>query len=254
MLKISKLGLIIAVYLFVIFLAYFTSVFHIYILEELGASDKGFENSCLLLIHSTGHTPDAGHLCIYTKNDNTLHHIDSAGNDFKLLGEDENGDVSITNDLTIGGTVTAANAVFNLKKCSLTKSSDQAIAADANWHSISFDGEGLDVGDMHDNTTNNERITIVKATNYVLHYQVKIEIGDKMSVEARILKNGTTPLSGACSVIVGSKDASFGAINIISSIISPSVNDYYVIEVKHDGDSAIDVIANNTYFAAREIL
>jgi len=141
-----------------------------------------------------------------------------------------------------------------LNKCSLTKSTDQIIAADANWHDVTFDGENIDVGDMHNNSTNNQRITITKAGNYTLRYQVEVEIKDKMSFESRILKNGISPVDGTCYTAVGSKDASEACMNVIGPIITVVEDDYFIVQVRHDNGDVKNVIASNTYFAAKEDL
>jgi hypothetical protein len=74
-----------------------------------------------------------------------------------------------------------------MHRCCVTKSADQSIST-ATWTKITFDQEEYDVGSMHDNSTNNTRITIKEAGQYRINYHIKHESMDKISYEIRAKK------------------------------------------------------------------
>lgn len=143
------------------------------------------------------------------------------------------------------------NERLNYKRCSLSKSIDQPVSAGV-WTSITFDIEKYDVGGWH-NGVNPTRQTVPVTGLYELKYNVKHESMDKTSYESRVLLNGTDPVEGACDVMVGSKDSSFGTLSGFSDVLSLEAGDYLELQYKHDDGTSQDVMNSNTFFAIRGV-
>lgn len=75
--------------------------------------------------------------------------------------------------------------------CKLTKSSDQNIN-DSTTTILTWDQEVYDDGNLHDNSTNNSRITIVVDGKYIASIQTAWEAGSTGRRDIQIQLNGTT--------------------------------------------------------------
>lgn len=133
------------------------------------------------------------------------------------------------------------------ERCCVTKSSDQVVSTKT-WTNISFNEEEYDVGDMHDNVTNNSRITIKKAGDYRINYHIKTEAMDKASYESRVRKNGSIIIDGTCDIAVGSKDSSNMTLKNTTYDITFVANDYIELQFYHDKDVDQDIRSSNTFF------
>lgn len=135
-----------------------------------------------------------------------------------------------------------------MHRCAIDKSADQSVSA-TTWTAITFDQEKYDVGGMHDNVTNNTRLTIKEAGDYRIIYHIKHDAMDKTSYESRVKKNGSTVLDGLCDVSVGSKDSSYMTLSSTSYLITFAVNDYVELEFYHDDGATQDILSSNTFFS-----
>jgi len=132
-------------------------------------------------------------------------------------------------------------------RCCAEKTADQEILT-TTWTTLSFDAEHYDVGDMHDNVTNNSRITIQTAGWYRVNYHIKHEAQDKAKYESMIRKNGSSTLEGTCDTGFGSKDASTGTLGNHSHLIEFDAEDYLELRFYHDKDVAQNILLANTFF------
>jgi hypothetical protein len=73
-------------------------------------------------------------------------------------------------------------------RASVYKSGTQAASPGANI--VSFDSERFDVGSMHDNVTNNSRITIPAGQGGLYHIVTSLQLATSSAGRIRILKNG----------------------------------------------------------------
>lgn len=138
------------------------------------------------------------------------------------------------------------------QRCAVTKSADQSINP-TTWTPLTFNQEDYDVGSLHDNSTNNTRLTATVAGEYEIDYKVKHDSMDKSSYQTRVRKNGSTTLEGTCDIGVGSKDTSAGTLFGKYPLTTLAVDDYIELEFYHDDDGAQNVLSNNTYFSMRRI-
>ncbi len=130
--------------------------------------------------------------------------------------------------------------------CRLTKSADQSIN-NCSETPVTFDGESYDVGGLHDNITNNSRITVVTAGKYLLTGIVAYEAG--LDTVAAILRlNGTTQLAiVACSSPLGGE---YGRV-CVTDIMSLAAGNYVeLLAYMNSGGAAANVIGAETTFAA----
>ena len=141
------------------------------------------------------------------------------------------------------GTVT--NSVMH--RCAVNKSADQSISSNT-WTALTFNQEKYDVGNMHDNSTNNTRITIKEAGEYKINYHIKYESDDEVIFESKIKKNGSTDIDGTCDTEGGSEDASYGTLQNHSFLITFAVDDYLELYFYQDNGGAKDVLSDNTFF------
>lgn len=129
------------------------------------------------------------------------------------------------------------------------KSATQSINS-ATLTTITFDQETHDSFAMHDNVTNNSRITVPR-TGY---YEIKVEIGFAANATGQrgyiLLKNAAEV--GRC--IVGAGGATTSTTVIGSHIIAATANEYFEIQGYQTSGGALNVLNSpQTYFTVRWI-
>jgi hypothetical protein len=132
-------------------------------------------------------------------------------------------------------------------RCCLTKSSSQTIPVGTDWNDVTWDGEAYDTNDMHSVVLNHERITVKRAGIYSFGYKIRIESVDKFSCSTRLTKNGI-PILRSGNIKTGSKDASTITPSDLISIISLDVDDYVVLQTKHDYNQSKDILPGDSFF------
>lgn len=100
---------------------------------------------------------------------------------------------------------------------------------------IQFDNEEFDYGGLHDNVTNNSRITIVEAGVYLIFGRVVWEYNTTGQREVRLLVNA------------GSKDydvrsASTVATNTVGTVTYLNAADYVTMQVQQDSGGALNLL------------
>lgn len=119
---------------------------------------------------STPATPSSGYTRVYAKTDGKLYRKDDAGNEYEV------GATIVTGSTFIGCRVYQTGAT----------------ALTTSWVSCAFAAEDFDTNTMHDNSTNNTRITIAVSGKYVIGGVVSVT--SNTIVGARIRLNGSTIL------------------------------------------------------------
>lgn len=112
------------------------------------------------------------------------------------------------------------------ERCGLTKSADQLVAKQT-WVDITFDQEDYNIGEIHSNTVNNERITLSKPGYYLIALQINWESSKDDDFQARIYKNGDTLLKGTC--VFSPKDGVDICVNT-AIFVSLAANDYITLQ------------------------
>ena len=130
--------------------------------------------------------------------------------------------------------------------CKVTKSADQAITTGAPDQAITWNLEDYDTDGMHDNSTNNTRITIKTAGKYHVSGQGLWESSSVGQRDLVITVNGTTVGKTRYAAL----DNAQHQINFVGDLV---VNDYVEFKVRHDVGSDLDFRSGISYFEAHKI-
>jgi hypothetical protein len=130
--------------------------------------------------------------------------------------------------------------------CALYHTADQSIP-DATWTTVSFNSEFHDTLGLHDNSTNNSRITIVSgagARKYTPHAQICFDADTTGGRGLRFLVNGTDAYYGN-----NLSPAGGGVYTIFTASVPPislGVGDYIELQAYQNRGSALNVIGSGT--------
>jgi len=130
--------------------------------------------------------------------------------------------------------------------CKVTKSADQTIPDDTNTV-ITWDQEDYDTDGMHDNVTNNSRITIKTAGKYSVMAQAVWAFNSTNRRVLDIIKN---------SIVIGRMNYSAGSNSqsIVSVVDEFAVNDILELSVNQDSGGNLNFVASGIpYFEAHKI-
>ena len=134
--------------------------------------------------------------------------------------------------------------------CKVTKSAVQSLAKDVPTI-ITWNTEDYDTNTMHNNVTDNSRITIKTAGKYLIVIQAEWGNNDQGNRILELLKNGTT-------VIGGTKYAADAeSQHTLSGIHDFAVNDYVELRATQSSNGVLDfsngVGIGETYVAAQKL-
>ncbi len=129
--------------------------------------------------------------------------------------------------------------------CQVTKSADQSIP-DITLTSVTWNQENFDTDDMHDNVTNNNRITVKTSGTYLILCNVKWQSNSVNSRRCHIYKNGAQH-SGVYNNAVSNSYQNMLAID------DSSVNDYFELQVYQDSGAAKNLFADQSSFTLMRI-
>src|ERR1051325_8908469 len=122
-------------------------------------------------------------------------------------------------------------------------SADQAIP-DATWTTLNFNSERIDTDTMHDNSTNNSRITIKTAGNYPASVDIAFASNNTGIRAVRLLANGATQIA------LKQVGATQGFATVIDLSMPPypfSVNDYIQAQVYQNSGGSLNVLNVGNY-------
>jgi len=121
----------------------------------------------------------------------------------------------------------------------VTHSVNQSISTGTNTI-VAFDTERWDTDSIHDNVTNNSRLTAVTAGKYVISTNIQWQDfgSSKFNVEVHILLNGSTKIAES------RRKQRSTAIMSLDCVYDLGINDYVEVRVKQDTGSSKNVIAS----------
>lgn len=177
--------------------------------------------------------------------------------DYAAIDDDEiiTGAWTFDNTVAFSETVTLQNVVnmTGQYRCKAYRDSTNLSIPDSTITVVGMNSESYDVTDMHDNTTNNERITIPSdgAGVYVISAQVNFAASATGVRNVYIYKDGTQI----------AKSVDNGPVAGSNSIINLSIHDYaagdsyYDVRVYQSSGGALDVIygAGETSFSVMKV-
>jgi len=127
--------------------------------------------------------------------------------------------------------------------CSVYRTTTQAIS-DSTVTAIGFDAEEVDTDGMHDNATNNSRITIQLAGKYFVFGQIDYEsnVGSTTDARhARIHKNGAEFLTSANDFVLNNTGLCVMQVSVLMSL---AVNDYLELNAYQVSGGNLNANAN----------
>lgn len=143
--------------------------------------------------------------------------------------------------------VTVAN--MRARGALVTKAADQTAANYSTAAKVAFDAESYDTDSIHDNVTNNTRLTVPTGITKVrLSYNILLSSVTANSVlQAQILKNNSTAYIGNPATGDTSADTSprWGAISPILTVVA---GDYFELELATGADNSVTVVKDYTWF------
>lgn len=134
--------------------------------------------------------------------------------------------------------------IATLDKCRLRRSADQTIANNT-VTAVQFTTEDYDTNTMHDNATNNTRVTIKKTGYYLLTHQVYFQLNATGERESWVRKNG----GGARYAWIRQTSASSSLNSVLSGSDGPillSAGDYVELVVYQDSGGNLNVDEEST--------
>lgn len=144
--------------------------------------------------------------------------------------------------------------VTTQKRAMVKKAADQSAANYTASSLIAFDSEVYDVGNWHDNVTNNSRLTVPSGVTVVqVGAVVRIDLTTADTWKnIELLKNGTVVFDGyiAQKVEVGAADL---AISFCSGPIVVVAGDYFEVNLQEESDTSITITASRTNFWIRQL-
>lgn len=122
------------------------------------------------------------------------------------------------------------------------RTSTQSIT-DSTWTSVAFDNENYDYGSLHSNVTNNSRLTAPTSGVYNISGESAWAINATGDRFARVLLNGTTPITNSGSVTVSG--ASY-AISSVETSYYLTVGEYVEFQVLQTSGASLGLAGTFT--------
>ena len=111
------------------------------------------------------------------------------------------------------------------------------------WHAVSFNSERWDTDNIHDNSTNNSRLTCKTAGLYVITFNGEFPGAASGRAVARILLNGATVICMMSNLLT-----SLGPIRMNpSTVYTLSINDYVEVQVYQESGGDLNLAAAANY-------
>jgi len=122
------------------------------------------------------------------------------------------------------------------KGCRVLRTTVQSIAAET-WVSVNFTSEGYDTDGMHDNVTNNERITIKTAGKYFIGCYIPFDANATGQRSWRLLTGGDS----IAQALINATAGSFNSVVTLITVEEFAVNDYIEAQVFQNSGGSLNV-------------
>ena len=127
-------------------------------------------------------------------------------------------------------------------------------STDATYYTVAFELETFDYGNLHDNVTNNSRLTAAVAGVYFIYSNITFDVstaGDRVS---RLKVNGSTPISRSAAVTMS--QGAYTKPVVDSTLYYLDVGDYVEVEVSQSSGAALTLTGSaawRTHFGMAKI-
>jgi hypothetical protein len=126
--------------------------------------------------------------------------------------------------------------------CRVYHSTNQSIPT-ATFTPLAFDSERFDTDNIHDNATNNTRLTCKTAGKYLIIANVRWGLNANNQRDLRLRLNGTTYIADALLKVSAAEPILLN----VSTIYDLAVNDYVEAVAYQDSGGALDIISTANY-------
>jgi len=181
--------------------------------------------------------------------------INGSASDFVIAASDKIVAFVLNKD---AGEYTAAPKLADFRGAFVDKSSNQSISSSTTT-AISFDQEIYDTDDIHDNSTNNTRLTVptgitrVRLTGNASYGASASNTG---RTQVSVLKNSTF-FAGAGSISLANTSSTFlfgRTINVTTPVVIVSAGDFFELAVFQDSGGSFNVFPTEETWFAMELI
>lgn len=134
----------------------------------------------------------------------------------------------------------------------VTKAADQTTANYTGAAAIAWDSEAYDTDSIHDNVTNNTRLTVPSGvTKIKLGCGIALSSISSNGIFVRVFKNGsnTFDTAGSGQLMLNNSDSTNARGNFWTPVLSVTAGDYFEINLSVNTDNSITVEAGASWFA-----
>jgi hypothetical protein len=138
-----------------------------------------------------------------------------------------------------------------LRGALVTKAADQTAANYTTRTAIAWDSESYDTDSIHDNVTNNSRLTVPSGVSYVrLTGQVQIlTITGGVFANLLMSKNGSATFLGRPAILLTTDAVATNWMNVSSPVLAVTPGDYFTLDLEIETDTSVTVSADVSWFA-----
>lgn len=183
--------------------------------------------------------------------DNELHSNYKHGGLDSLVTSDKTSLVAAVNEIDEDLATHMADKAQHISgnaACRVYNNANQSIA-NGTVTAIAFNSEAFDTDTMHDNVTNNTRITIKTAGKYLIVGIVGFEVNTTGYRDVAIIKGGATYLGR----VIGLPVAAVQTTVCVSNIADLVVNDYIELYASQTSGGALNVRTGETMLMAVKV-
>lgn len=150
--------------------------------------------------------------------------------------------------------VTGLSAALAFRGALVKKAADQTGANYTSSTNVAWDAETYDTSGIHDNSTNNTRLTVPAGASLVrLSCVISISsITADVWTQAIIWKNGSGAWDGIGKITVESGDTT-PSVAAYSAVVQVAPGDYFEVNLTIETDTSVTIVASGSWFAMEVI-
>lgn len=187
----------------------------------------------------------------------TLAKIANAAANSKLVGSGASGsgaaytEITLGTNLSMSGTTLNASGSSSFRGALVKKSTDQTAANYTTVAAVAWDAEEYDTDTIHDNSTNNTRLTVPSGVTKVrLTASIWLNaVNASEWVQTYFTKAGAIFVGGAVQTGYNDTAAANAGCSLVSPVLSVASGDYFEVMLQVESDTSITVKANLSFFA-----
>lgn len=146
----------------------------------------------------------------------------------------------------------AVNFLISPPRCKLYRTANASLTT-ATWTAVQWTGETFDTDTMHDNTTNNTRITFTTAGTYQIVFNALFAASSAGARQITIEKNGTTTQGSGTAQLESFTVPSANATNsghAVTVIAEFAAADYITVFVQQTSGGALNLLGTSAAYTS----